>query len=451
MHRGPLIIYSLSISTMKLTHTFYLLFLSLIVTAQSADLSQIIDSKAETIESKVIEWRRHLHQYPELSNREYKTADFVAKHLRSLGLQVETGIAYTGVIGLLDTGKPGPTVALRADMDALPVRERVNIPFASKVESEYLGNKVGVMHACGHDSHVAILMGAAQVLTEMKDNLTGKIVFVFQPAEEGAPPGEEGGAKLMVKEGIIGKYGIDVFFGLHISSGLDVGKILYKPLGMMAASDRFVITVKGKQTHGSRPWAGVDPITVSAQIIMGLQTIISRQTELTKEAAVISVGKFTAGVRSNIIPEEAEMIGTIRTLDTDMQKIVHEKIRTTAINIAESAGATAEVDIQIGYPVTYNNPELTARMLPTMEKTAGEENIIVTRPITGAEDFSFFAMEVPGFFFFLGGKPLDVSPLDAAPHHTPDFYLDESGFVLGVRTLSQMVVDYGMGEIQKSE
>ena len=431
---------------MKSISFFLALFLSTLSYAQESDLSAMIDSKASDIESKVVEWRRHLHENPELSNREFKTGDFVAKHLRSLGLEVETGVAHTGVIGLLDTGKPGPTVALRADMDALPVRERVDIPFASKVESEYLGNKVGVMHACGHDSHVAILMGAASVLTEMKDNLTGKIVFVFQPAEEGAPPGEEGGAKLMVKEGIVTKYGIDVFFGLHISSGLDVGKIMYKPLGMMAASDRFVIKVKGKQTHGSRPWAGVDPITISAQIIMGLQTIVSRQTELTKEAVVISVGKFTGGVRSNIIPEEAEMIGTIRTLDVDMQKIVHEKIRTTAINIAEAGGALAEVDIQIGYPVTYNDPKLTARMLPTMEKTAGEENLVVTRPITGAEDFSFFAMEVPGLFFFLGGKPLDVSPYDAAPHHTPDFYLDESGFTLGVRTLSQMVVDYGLGQ-----
>jgi amidohydrolase len=436
---------------MKNTLSFLFLMLTMSLSAQNNDLSAIITTHAEEIEGKVVEWRRHLHQNPELSNREYKTADYIAKHLRSLGLQVETGIAYTGVVGLLDTGKPGPTVALRADMDALPVRERVDVPFASKVESEFLGNKVGVMHACGHDTHVAILMGAAQVLTDMKDQLTGKVVFVFQPAEEGAPPGEEGGAYLMVKEGIIDTYGIDVFFGLHISSGLDVGKVMYKPRGMMAASDRFVITVKGKQTHGSQPWAGVDPITVSAQIIMGLQTIVSRQTELTKEAAVISVGKFTSGVRSNIIPEEAEMIGTIRTLDTTMQRIIHEKIRRTATNIAESAGAVAEVDIQIGYPVTYNNPELAAMMVPTMEKTAGEENVVITRPITGAEDFSFFAMEVPGLFFFLGGKPLDVAPNQAAPHHTPDFYIDESGFTLGVRTLSQMVVDYGQNNMIKSE
>ncbi|NNF33320.1 MAG: amidohydrolase [Saprospiraceae bacterium] len=430
---------------MKFIQLSLLILITFSIQAQG-DITTMINSRSEAIESQVVEWRRHLHANPELSNREYKTAEYVAKHLRNLGLQIETGMAYTGVVGQLDTGRPGPTVALRADMDALPVRERVDIPFASKVESEYLGKKVGVMHACGHDSHVAILMGAAQVLTEMKDQLTGKIVFVFQPAEEGAPPGEEGGAELMVKEGIMDKYGIDVFFGLHISSGLDVGKIMYKPRGMMAASDRFVIKVKGKQTHGSTPWTGVDPITVSSQIIMGLQTIISRQTELTKEAAVISVGKISGGVRANIIPEECEMIGTIRTLDTDMQDIVHEKIRTTAINIAESAGAVAEVDIQKGYPVTYNNPELTARMLPTIERTAGEENIVVTRPITGAEDFSFFAREVPGFFFFLGGKPLDVSQFDAAPHHTPDFYIDEGGFTLGVRTMCQLVVDYNKSE-----
>jgi amidohydrolase len=367
---------------------------------------------------------------------------YIAAQLRYLPLKIDTGMAYTGVVAVLDTGKPGPTVALRADTDALPVRERVPLPFASKVETEYLGQKVGVMHACGHDSHVAILMGAAHVLCGMKDRLKGKIVFVFQPAEEGAPIGEEGGAALMVKQGIIEKYGIDVFFGLHISSALDVGKITYKPQGLLAAADQFIIKVKGKQTHGSRPWDGVDPIVASAQIIMGLQTIISRQTELTKEAAVISVGKISGGVRNNIIPEEVEMIGTIRTLDTEMQRIIHDKIRKTATSIAESAGATAEVNIITGYPVTYNNPELTARMIPTLFRTAGEDNVRIINPITGSEDFSFFAQKVPGFFFFLGGKPLGVSVFDAAPHHTPDFYIDESGFNLGVKAMAQLAVDY---------
>ena len=419
-----------------------LMLLLLFIQVVNGQLEKLVKEKSYAIEHKVIEWRRHFHKNPELSNREFNTAEYVANHLRNLGLKVETGIAKTGVIGLLNTGKPGPVVALRADMDALPVRERVDVPFASREESEYQGQKVGVMHACGHDSHMAILLGAAEVLTELKSELTGQILFVFQPAEEGAPPGEEGGAKLMVKEGLFDKYPIEVFFGLHISSVLEAGKIRYKPLGIMAASDRFTIKVKGKQTHGSRPWGGIDPITVSAQIIMGLQTIISRQTELTREPAVITVGKFTSGVRNNIIPEEAEMIGTIRTFDTTMQRIIHEKIRTTAINIAESAGAAAEVDIQIGYPVTFNNPELTARILPTLEKTAGAENVLVTRPSTGAEDFSFFAKQVPSFYYFLGGMPPGMDPTEAPPHHTPDFYLDESGFVLGVQTMVQLVVDY---------
>ncbi len=401
-------------------------------------LNQLI----EQIESKVIEWRRDFHQNPELSNREFKTAEKIAAHLRSLGIEVTTNIAHTGVKGILKGGKPGPIVGLRADMDALPVTERVEIPFASKTKSTYLGEDVGVMHACGHDTHMAILMGVAEVLSKVKDDLKGTIVFIFQPAEEGAPPGEEGGAKLMVKEGIMNNPKIDVVFGLHISSGLEVGKILYKPGGTMAAADRFTIKVKGKQTHGSRPWSGIDPITVSAQIILGLQTIISRQTELTNEAAVITVGKISGGVRNNIIPEECEMIGTIRTLDIRMQKDIHEKIIRTATNIAEASGASAEVDIQIGYPVTYNDPELTRKMIPTLFATAGEDNVRVSKAITGAEDFSYYAMEVPGLFFFLGGKPKDVSALDAAPHHTPDFYIDESGLLLGVKSLTNLALDY---------
>ncbi|MEM8524557.1 MAG: amidohydrolase [Bacteroidota bacterium] len=410
-----------------------------------------IDQKADEIEAKVIEWRRDLHQYPELSNREFETAKKIEAHLRKLGLEVKTGIAHTGVVGILKGGKAGPTVALRADMDALPVKERVDIPFASKVTSTYLGQEVGVMHACGHDTHVAMLMGAAEILTGMKEELKGNVVFIFQPAEEGAPPGEEGGAELMVKEGLVKEVGADVFFGLHISSGLEVNKIRYKPGGAMAAADRFVIKVNGKQTHGSRPWGGVDPIVVSAQIINGLQTIISRQSDLTNEAAVITVGKIQGGVRNNIIPESCEMIGTIRTLDTAMQRIIHEKIRLTATKIAESAGATAEVDIQIGYPVTYNNPELTRMMLPTLFETAGEENVLISPAITGAEDFSFFAREAPGLFLFLGGKPKDVSIFDAAPHHTPDFYIDESGMKLGVKSLCNLTLDYMKMKAKENE
>jgi amidohydrolase len=396
---------------------------------------------AKELEPQVIAWRHHLHQYPELSNREYKTMVYIAENLKELGITIETGMAHTGVVAVLETGRPGPVIGLRADMDALPVRERVQLPFSSKEEAEYLGQKVGVMHACGHDTHVAMLMGTAKILYAMRNELKGKIVFVFQPAEEGAPEGEEGGAALMIKQGLIDKYGIELMYGLHINSTMDVGTIRYKPMGTMAAADQFIIKVKGKQTHGSRPWSGVDPITVSAQIILGMQTIISRQVDLTQEAAVITIGKFTSGVRNNIIPEEAEMIGTIRTLDTAMQRQVHEKIRRTAQSIAESAGAEADVHINIGYPVTYNNPELTAKMLPSLEKAVGEDNVRVIKAMTGAEDFSFYAQKVPGLFFFLGGKPRDISIFDAPQHHTPDFYVDDSSYLYGMKALCQLVID----------
>ena len=404
-------------------------------------LENTIAELAKINENQVINWRRHLHQYPELSNREVKTMAYIAENLKDLDVTIETGMAYTGVVAVLNTGKPGPVIGLRADMDGLPVRERVNLPFASKEETEYLGQKVGIMHACGHDSHVAILMGTAKILSAMKNDLKGKIVFVFQPAEEGAPTGEEGGAALMIKQGLIDKYGIEVMYGLHISSVTDVGTITYKPMGLMAAAEQFSIKIKGKQVHGSKPWSGVDPIVAAAQVIMGLQTIISRQTDLTNEAAVITVGKISGGVRNNIIPEEGEMIGTIRTLDTSMQKIIHEKIKWTAEKIAESSGATAEVKIQIGYPVTYNNPQLTSKMLPSLEKAAGEDNVRVIKASTGAEDFSFYAQKVPGLFFFLGGKPKNIDTIDASQHHTPDFYIDESGFIVGMKALAQLVID----------
>jgi len=426
---------------MKTTSILFGFLLFLIPNFHNAQsLSDQTDKMAKEIEQQVIDWRRHFHENPELSNREFETAKKIEEVLRSMGLKVDTGIAKTGVIGVLDTGKPGPTIAMRADIDGLPVVERADLPFKSTKKTTFLGNDVGIMHACGHDTHVAMLLGTAKILTSMKDDLSGKFVFVFQPAEEGAPPGEEGGAKLMVKEGIIDTYGIDVFFGQHISSGLDAGKIRYKVGGIMAASDRFVIKVKGKQTHGSRPWSGVDPIVTASQIVMGLQTIVSRQTELTKEAAVITVGKISGGVRSNIIPEEVEMIGTIRTLDTDMQDIIHEKIRKTATLIAEAQGATAEVEIKIGYPVTYNNPELTRQMLPSLYNAAGEENVIVTPAVTGAEDFSFFAKEVPGLYYFVGGKTPDKD--EAFPHHTPDFYIDESGMIVGVKAMCNLALDY---------
>ena len=418
---------------------------SLPIIGQVESLKMEVDQFADQIENEVINWRRDFHQYPELSNREFKTAQKIADFLRSLDLEVQTNIAHTGVVGILRCAQPGPVIGLRADIDGLPVRERVDLPFASKETTTFLGQDVGIMHACGHDTHIAMLMGAVKILVQMRDKLAGTYKFIFQPAEEGAPPGEQGGAKLMIEEGVMNNPDLDVVFGLHISSALEANKIRYKAGGALAAADRFVIKVRGKQTHGSRPWAGVDPITVSAQIIMGLQTIISRQTDLTNEGAVISVGKIQGGVRNNIIPENCEMIGTIRTLDTEMQKKIHEDIRRTATKIAESAGATAEVEINIGYPITYNNPELTRKMLPTLFEAAGEDNVIVSKAITGAEDFSFYAQQVPGLFLFVGGMEPGISPIEAPPHHTPDFYIDERGLKLGVRVLCHLGIDYSLG------
>lgn len=409
---------------------------------EKGDVYQKINEQTEELFDQVVKWRRHFHENPELSNREEETAKFIAEYLRSLGIKVETGIAYTGVVGILDGANEDPVVGLRADIDALPVTERTDVPFKSTKRTTYLGKETGVMHACGHDTHIAMLMGAAKILTDMKDQLKGKVKFIFQPAEEGAPPGEEGGAELMVKEGVLENPDVDVIFGQHINSLTEVGEIKYKPEGTMAAADRFVITVSGKQTHGSTPWTGVDPIVTSAKIIEGLQSIISRQTELTKAAAVISVGKIEAGIRNNIIPEESEMVGTIRTLDTDMQKTIHEKIRQVATKTAESMGATAKVEIQEGYPVTYNDPELTEQMVPTLQKMAGTENVILRKAITGAEDFSFFQKEVPGFYWFVGGMPKGMDPAEGAPHHTPDFYIEEEGMKLGVKSLVSVTYDY---------
>jgi amidohydrolase len=419
-----------------------ILFLMTCLSFSTLQAQGPFDTDIQSVEEKVIQWRRHLHQNPELSNREFETAKYIAQHLQSLGLEVQTEVAHTGVVGILRTGRPGPTIALRADMDALPVIERVDLPFASKVTTTYLGKDVGVMHACGHDTHVAMLMGAAEVLVNNKNQLKGNVVFIFQPAEEGAPIGEEGGAALMVKEGVLKNPDVDVVFGIHINSMTEVGKVRYKPGGTMAAADQFNIKVNGKQTHGSTPWTGIDPITISAQIIQGLNNIVSRQMPLTNEAAVITVGKIDGGVRNNIVPESVEMIGTIRTLDTEMQKSIHQKIKTTAENIAEAWGATADVQIITGYPVTYNDPELTAAMLPTVQATAGQENVILAKAVTGAEDFSFYAQEVPGLFLFLGGMPKGLDPSQAGPHHTPDFFIDESGLKLGVSLFCNLVVDY---------
>ncbi len=397
---------------------------------------------ADALEQEVIGWRRHLHEHPELSNRETETAKYIADHLTRLGLEVHTGVAHTGVIGILKGGKPGNTVALRADMDALPVTERADIPFASKAVGEYRGEEVGVMHACGHDTHVAMLMGAAELLAERRADLPGTVVFIFQPAEEGAPEGEEGGAELMIKEGVLTEYGVDAAFGIHINSQTPIGHIRYKPGGAMAASNTFSILVKGKQAHGSAPWSGVDPITAAAQIITGLQMIVARQTELTKEAAVISIGKISGGVRSNIIPEEVTLIGTIRTLNEDMKAEIFERIEQTATHIAASSGAEAIVNIEPGYPVTYNDPAMTERMLPTLHATVGEENVELVNAVTGAEDFSFFANEVPSLFVFLGGMAPGTDPAEAPGHHTPDFVIDERGLKYGVQLYTNLALDY---------
>lgn len=396
----------------------------------------------KNVESKVIEWRRDFHQHPELGNREVRTAGIVAKHLKHLGMEVETDIAYTGVVGILKGAKPGPTVMLRADMDALPVTEKVDLPFKSTKTTNYRGVDVGIMHACGHDTHVAMLMGAAEVLAGMKDQLNGNVMFVFQPAEEGAPDGEEGGAELMLKQGIFKRHKPDASFGLHITSSLPSGVIGYRSGPFMASADRFEINVHGEQTHGSTPWNGVDPIAAAAQIVSGVNHIVSRHIDITKEPAIISFGKISGGVRNNIIPENVEMVGTIRNFDMDNRQQIFEKIKTTATHIAASSGAKAEVDIYQGYPVTVNNPELTAQMLPSLQKAAGKQNVIVMPKITGAEDFSFYALEVPGMFVFLGGTPSGKDAKKAPSNHSPYFFADESSFKTGTATLTQLTLDY---------
>ncbi|TLU99228.1 amidohydrolase [Dyadobacter luticola] len=409
--------------------------------AQTA-LSTKIDQKAQSLEKQLVTWRRDFHQNPELGNREFKTAEKIASHLKQLGIEVQTGVGHTGVVGLLKGGKPGLVVALRADMDALPVTERVDVPFKSTVVTEFNGQKTGVMHACGHDTHISILMGVAEVLSSMKADLAGTVKFIFQPAEEGAPTGEEGGAALMIKEHVLENPKVDAIFGLHIDSQIEVGKIGYKPGPTMAAVDILTIDVKGKQTHGAYPWSGIDPIVTSAQIINSLQTIVSRNLNLTQAPAVVTIGVINGGIRQNIIPESVKMIGTIRTFDESMHTFVHKRINDIATNVAESAGASAKVNIEILYPVTVNNVPLTESMIGTLQNVARKENVMLINAKTGAEDFSYFQQKVPGLFFFLGGMPKGKNVADAAPHHTPDFYLDESSLVLGVRSLSRLTTDY---------
>ncbi|SFW18902.1 amidohydrolase [Cellulophaga fucicola] len=399
-----------------------------------------LDSEYKNIEAKVIEWRHHFHQNPELSNREFKTAEKIAAHLKSLGIEVQTGVAVTGVVGILKGKKPGKVIALRADIDALPVTERNDLPFKSNVTDQFLGVETGVMHACGHDTHTAILMGVAEILAKNKDKIKGTVKFIFQPAEEGAPPGEEGGAALMIKEGVMENPKVDAIFGLHINSATPVGVIKYKTEGIMAAVERFVIQVKGKQTHGSQPWSGVDPILISAKIIDGLQTIISRESKLTEEAAVITVGKITSGVRFNIIPESAELIGTVRTLNPEMREVILRRMKEMTETIAKAYGGSATLEVESQTSITFNNIDLVNQMLPTMQRVAGTTNVQLTKATTGGEDFSYFQEVVPGFYFFLGG--MTPGSTEAYPHHTPDFKIDDAGMLLGVKTLTEMSLDY---------
>jgi amidohydrolase len=409
--------------------------------AQTYPVNKKIEDAVGKIETKCINWRRSLHENPELSNREFKTAQLIIAHLKSLGIEVKDGIAHTGVIGILNGAKPGPVIGLRADMDALPVTERNNLLFASKVKTTYNGQQVDVMHACGHDTHVAMLLSAAEILAGIKNELAGTIKFIFQPAEEGPPQGEEGGAALMIKEGALDNPKPDALFGMHINAQTPVGQIKYREQGMMAASDWFTIQIKGKQTHGAQPWLGIDPVLVGAQIINGLQAVISRQTELTKNAAVISTTMFKGGVRENIIPEEATISGTIRTLDKDMRKDILTRITNTATHIAEASGATATVSFTQKTTVVYNDPALTKQLLPSLSKAANG-NVIVMDAVTGGEDFSFFAEKVPSLFVYVGGMPLNTDPAKSAAHHTPDFFIDEAGMKTGIKALCYVVLDY---------
>jgi amidohydrolase len=403
------------------------------------------DQMFDQVEQKVIAWRRDIHANPELGNREFRTAKLVADHLRSLGMEVKTGVAHTGVVGLLKGSRPGPVVALRADMDALPVTEQTGLPFASKVKAMWAGQETGVMHACGHDAHVAILMGVAEVLSKTKD-LPGTVKFIFQPAEEGAPPGEEGGARLMVKQGVLENPVPEAIFGLHVSSPLPSGRIGYRAGPLMASSDSFRIVVKGKQTHGARPWGGVDPIVIASQIVLGLQTIASRQVDVTLEPSIVTVGMIRGGNRSNIIPDEVEMVGTIRAFNEDMRRDIHRRIRHTAESIAQSGGAAALVTVTDGYDVTTNHEKLAERAVATLRRVAGPTNVFLNPKVTGSEDFSAYQKVIPGFFFFLGVKPPDLPPEKTGSNHSPLFVVDEAQLKTGMRALTALTLDYLRGK-----
>ena len=412
------------------------------LTVEAQVLPKNFNDLTKQVEPSLIEWRRHFHEFPELSNREFNTGKYIADYLKSIGLEVKYPVAKTGVVAILRGAKPGPNIGLRADIDALPVVERAPIPFASKVKAEYNGQQVSVMHACGHDAHTAILMATAKTLKDMQKDVAGTVVFLFQPAEEGSPNNEEGGAPLLIKEGAMDNPKLDVVFGLHMAAALPAGMLAYKSGAAQASSDLFKIIVHGKGSHGAMPWGSVDPIVVSAQIIEGLQHIVSRQSDLTKAPLVISIGSLHAGVRANIIPETAQMDGTIRSLDATMRKETHEKIRKTANAIAAASGATVEVDIKTQTLVNYNDPILAKKAAISLTKVAGAENVLESNWTTAAEDFSFYGEKAPTFFFSLGGMEKNKKASEVGGHHTPDFYLDESGFINGVKAFCNLVFDF---------
>ena len=393
-------------------------------------------------EKEVIELRHWFHENAELSNREFKTSERIAEELTKIGLKPQTGIAKTGVVAVLKGGMPGPVVALRADIDGLPVKERSNLPWASKMKGIYNGEEVPVMHACGHDTHTAILLGVAKVLYKIKDQIPGTVKFIFQPAEEGAPAGEEGGAELMVKEGVLKNPDVDVIFGLHVWSQINVGQIQVRPQGIMAAVDEFRIDIEGVQTHGSTPWTGTDPIVTASQIVNSLQTIVSRNMPLTRAAAVVTVGSIHGGVRSNIIPENLYMLGTIRTLDSEMRKTVLKRLEEIVSNVSKANNAKSKITYLVSYPITFNDPELYNEMLPSLERAIGQQNVNFMDAVTGAEDFSYFQEKVPGLYFFIGGTKIGEDPKLAAPHHTPDFYVDDSSMLTGLKSMTTLTLDY---------
>ena len=408
--------------------------------------SQTFDQKIEDLINEnldeTIELRHWFHQNAELSNREFKTAARIAEELKKIGYEPMTGIAKTGVVAILNSGKPGPVVGLRADIDALPVKERADIPWASKMKGIYNGEEVPVMHACGHDMHTAILLAAAKILYDIKDEIPGQVKFIFQPAEEGAPPGEEGGAELMVKEGVLKNPDVDAIFGLHVWSQLHAGQVYLRPEGIMAAVNEFRIDLKGVQTHGSTPWTGKDPIVTAAQIVNSLQTIVSRSLPLTEAGAVVTIGSIHGGVRSNIIPEDLYMLGTIRTLDNGMKATVLKRLEEIVHNVAKSNNIESKITYLVSYPITFNDPYLYEEILPTLERVNGKKNVHLMKAITGAEDFSYFQEKVPGTYFFIGGQKPDVDLSTVAPHHTPDFYVDDSAISTGIRSMIGLTLDY---------